>query len=667
MLPAAVSRKSDERRPFWRLAFVALLALFAGFVVAAPAQATSPHATEATTAVTFVSETVENGSNTQLSGTWSLPDNPATPAGFSVPLPDELVGVTSSFPMTSPTGAVMGQCTVDGDEVHCDLDAAYVAENPLGLKGAFEFWATLTLTGDPWEGGDPVTYDHFGSITVTPSGAECEVNCYDGNGDGKWGRYVPEGDSERDEFGVFHWSIHVQSAATGRIGGERIVVVDELGANHEYSHAPELHLTNRYNATGGPDYWIKSDQLSAANLASTNLEVTDGGSTVSFTALAGYHYEVRYFTNPTDNFAQVTYSNKATVSIDGVDGEELGVDVVSLGGNATGVGTNVGKFTITKAVTGSGAGAVTSTQAFTGTYTVTMPPATDITHTGTYSVTNGATWMSPEFPRGSQVTLTEVIPTEPATVAWATPVFSQNAFTLSGGSITGVTLTNDATLLPPVTGSFSASKALVGTGTSLVPTDATFTLNYTYPAGANFVAGTGSLVLKADGKAVPSGELPVGAVLTFTEASPTDVTGGTWGTPVIAPETLTITAGASATEVVVTNPITTKPTPTPPVAPTQTPTPTPPVDPTPTPTTPVDPTPTPTPTPRVDPTPTPTPTTPVEPTPSPTAPVNPAPTPSKPSPSLATTGSSNVVPAALGLGLLVLGGAALLFRRRNTI
>ena len=37
-------------------------------------------------------------------------------------------------------------------------------------------------------------------------------------------------------------------------------LVDELGANHEYSHAPELHLTNRYNATGGPDYWIKSDQ-----------------------------------------------------------------------------------------------------------------------------------------------------------------------------------------------------------------------------------------------------------------------------------------------------------------------------------------------------------------------------------------------------------------------
>ena len=38
-----------------------------------------------------------------------------------------------------------------------------------------------------------------------------------------------------------------------------------------------------------------------------------------------------------------------------------------------------------------------------------------------------------------------------------------------------------------------------------------------------------------------------------------------------------------------------------------------------------------------------------------------------PSKVLATTGSSNVVPAALGLGLLVLGGAALLFRRRSTV
>ncbi|MER7751767.1 LAETG motif-containing sortase-dependent surface protein [Kitasatospora sp. NPDC097643] len=103
--------------------------------------------------------------------------------------------------------------------------------------------------------------------------------------------------------------------------------------------------------------------------------------------------------------------------------------------------------------------------------------------------------------------------------------------------------------------------------------------------------------------------------------------------------------------------------------PTQTPTPTPTQTPTPTPTPTVTPTttPTPVPTPTVTPTPSTTPTPSATPTPSRTATATPTPAPSTSAPALAQTGSSDATPmiAAVGGGVLLVGGALVLLARKR--
>ena len=604
--PLSVFRYHDAgvRRPLWRIAFLALVALFASLLAATPAQAANPHATEADLTIAFVDEEVASGTHTEISGTWSLPDNPATPAGFSLPLPPELEGRTDDFPMTDG-GVQVGTCSITATELHCDVDDAYVAANPLGLNGTFSFWVKVLLEvdeGTPFQFSD----DYPASITVNPGYGVCDIDCFEDVNLAKYGYYMPD-----DPRGDFEWYVYLAAPEVGATGGERVVVKDVLGANQAHSAPPEFRLTKtlvtKPDGNYGPYPFVLPTEvpLTPAEIAQSDVQFSADNSEISFVALPGYFYELKFYSAVTDNFAQRTYSNVATVTIDG-DAESVETEAAYWGGNATGVGTNVGRFTITEDVIGDGATAVPSTQSYTGTYTVTMPPSTVATHTGTFTVLDGETWTSPDFPRGSQVHLTEVTPTAPATVAWTAPVFNQNDFTLAGGSITGVTLTNQATLLPPTTGTFSASKALTGTGASLVPKDATFTLAYTYPAGEGFAAGSGSVTLGAAGSPVSSSPLPVGAVLTFTEVAPAAVSGASWGTATITPATLTITQGTSTTAVVVTNPIVANVTAAPPtLAPSQT--------------------------------------------------------------KLPDTGFSSVLPAVLGLGLFVAGGAALLIRRRRAV
>src|SRR5690606_13799866 len=115
---------------------------------------------------------------------------------------------------------------------------------------------------------------------------------------------------------------------------------------------------------------------------------------------------------------------------------------------------------------------------------------------------------------GSIVHLAETVPVAPAHLDWAKPDFSQNDFTVSSTAPVAVTLTNEASL---ARGSFSAAKVLAGDAAAEVPTDAVFTLAYEYAAGDGFAAGSGMLLLPADGTVVTSPSLPVGAVVELSE------------------------------------------------------------------------------------------------------------------------------------------------------
>lgn len=205
------------------------------------------------------------------------------------------------------------------------------------------------------------------------------------------------------------------------------------------------------------------------------------------------------------------------------------------GGGGTGTGEGFGAFSITKAVTWDGQ--AIDGIVFAGTYTVTAPDGTAIVENQPFNVAEGSTWTSEGYETGSTVHIEEILPTGPSSIIWAAPVFSTNDFILGDETTVAVTLTNRATLN---TGVFEASKVVAGDGASLVADDAVFLLEYDYPAGEGFEAGSGALELSANGDVVTSGALPVGAVLTLSERAPDAIAGATWAAPVLSTGTVTI-------------------------------------------------------------------------------------------------------------------------------
>lgn len=533
------------------------------------AHAAPPYETEATlTDVSFVSQTVESGKRTELVGSWSLPNNPSTPAGFVVDLPAELSGLTDSFDLRDPSGEVMGHCVVTKTQVVCDIDSDYIADHPRNLKGSFGFWVDVKT--EVTESTD-VTYD-FGevdaSITVTPPPGPCP-DCSGGMAYSKTGTYDRENDTIR-------WGVGIKAPRGGMAGGQEVSVVERLGANQEWVRTAggslDIYIvgTDQADANGIPTGWKRvTDRVGAT------ITETDAGVVITFTSEAGWYYAVHGNVKVTDGGRAGTYTNDADITIEGQTTRTVTGTVVRQGGGGTGSGDKVGQFSITKDVAWSDE-AIPGLQ-FGGTYTVTAPGG-EVT-AGTFEVTEGHTWTSPEYEAGSIVNIVEIVPTEPSNIEWAEPSFSQNDFALGADTTVEVTLTNEATL---ARGQFTAAKVLTGTGVERVPADATFTLAYEYPAGAGFAAGAGTLVLPADGTVVSSGALPVGAQLTLSEVTPAPVDGATWEQPQLSTTTLTIGRDTDV-RVTVTNTLTTTPTPTPTPTPSE-PTPTPTETPTPTPT-----------------------------------------------------------------------------------
>lgn len=542
-----MAEKLIGARPRAVAAIVAALGLLlviltpAGMATAAPPYTTTGHIDS----IAFTSDTVANGHGAKLSAAWSIADDATSPAGFTIPLPADLQGRTDTFPLLADGGdSVMGTCHVRATELYCDLDETYLAENPREVHGTVEFWVTVRTevsqnTETTYDFGDVST-----TVTVTPNPNTCPDCVFEGRDNQKYGDYFL--DDEGNHY--INWAIRVKAPATGMVGGETVTVTDPIGANLEVQSV-YVRETTTVGADGvgnqNPIDWQNKPQ------GEYTVQNNDGTVTVSFESEAGHFYDVRIVTRVLDGGAS-TYRNTATVEIEGQQTVEVTASRTYSGGSGTGIGTDFGRFAITKDVIGTGANAAQGVS-FTGTYVVT-PRAGDPIN-GTFEVTDGGTWTSIDYPRDSTVTITEVAPTTPENVTWADPVYSEQTFTLPSGGQVAVTLTNEATLR---VGSFSVAKALTGTGAHLVPADATFDVEYAYPAGAGYPAGSGTLVVGADGVAVTSPEVPAGAVVTLTEVTPGAISGATWGTPTFAPTTVTIGADETVA-VTLTNEITATP------------------------------------------------------------------------------------------------------------
>lgn len=535
-----MSTGSSRRLARWLVALVAAFAaIVSGGVVA---QAAPPYATEATiTSIDFRQSTVESGELAQLDGAWSLPDNPTAPAGFVVNLPEGLQGYADDFPLLAPDGVTeMGQCTVTATQIICDIDSDYIADHPLNLSGTFNFWAEVTteVTED-----EEVTYDFDDTsttVTVTPGDGSCPDCPFNGTSNYKQGTYDPETDT-------ITWIVNVKAPVTGMVGGETVTIVDTPGPGQELLPGTRMRHANQIgtqpDGETGPIGW----RAKPAN----SYTVSPDGATVTFTSEPGFFYRIVYTTRITDGGAAETYSNDADISVTGRRTVTVTDEEQRRGGGGTGSGDDVGRFSITKDVIWNSEPVDGLT--FEGTFTVIDPEGEEFA--GEFQVADGATWTSEQYPAGSVVHLEEIAPNGPYNLAWAEPVFSINDFAIADDTVTAVTLTNEATL---ELGRLGVKKELEGSGAGLVPTDATFILDYTYPAGQGFPAGSGQLVLPADGTTVWTDPLPASAVVTFTERTPAGVDGATWEI-VPSPATLTVPCGDATSVHVITNTITENP------------------------------------------------------------------------------------------------------------
>lgn len=307
-------------------AILAMFALVATVLVAIPANAAPPYETNASIdSLKFEQDSIKSGSVARIDGTWSLPDNPKTPAGFVVDLPAELQGRVDSFDLKDPDGVSMGKCTVTNTQIFCDFDSQYLQENPLNLKGTFYFWVSVqTETTETKE----VTYD-FGNVsdtvTVTPPDGPCVGDCeWKGQDSYKWGNYDRENN-------VIQWHVNIKSPAGGMKGGEKVTVTDLGGENIEIIPGEtRLSGTNQFNENGQPTGWSPKP--------ADFYTVSEDGKTVSFTSEPGWVYAVIYRTTVTDGGKSEEYTNSAQFEIEGEETVIKKGKVVRQGGGGTGDG-----------------------------------------------------------------------------------------------------------------------------------------------------------------------------------------------------------------------------------------------------------------------------------------------------------------------------------------
>ena len=137
---------------------------------------------------------------------------------------------------------------------------------------------------------------------------------------------------------------------------------------------------------------------------------------------------------------------------------------------------------------------------------------------------DGEAVTSDPLPYGTEVTLSEATPSPVAGGTWTGHAFDQDSFTIGDETTFAVELTNS---IEKDLGGFSVQKDVTGSGAPLVGDDTEFTVHYSYPAGEWYEAGEGTLTVTPGGTA-SVGDLPAGATVTLTEATPKDPKNGHW-------------------------------------------------------------------------------------------------------------------------------------------
>lgn len=513
--------------------------------------------------VAFVHDEFDDGSQQEITVKWSVPGEAANPVSVTVDLPDGLSGHEDRFAMIDPDGEAAGECVVSSSNITCTVDPDYIDGHELDMQGEFTFRVNVWLENLETEERVFEFGDISDTVTVGPNPSRCFENCEFGG----WGAW--KSGSYRNLEDTISWWVGVPGGADGIPAGRDIVVEDQLDRSaFELIGTPVVYEARSlaYDSLG------RQNPVFAAKPAS-EVTVSADGLRVEFTSVQGLGarapegqqgitgslYEVVWTVKVLDEGKAKTYRNTANYSIEGVEPGTTTGTATRVSGSGTVVGRNFGKFQLTKEL----AGDTSLTPRFTVNYTATLDGT--VTEQRTIELRAGESFLSDELFKGTTITLDEIVPVEPSNVTWADPVFvlpdgtesERLELTFSSaegnlGAVTQIRLQNRASLQKS---SLSAHKTVVNDDGMRIPADATFTLNYRWAAdaGKGIPQGGGSVELPLDGERIEIPNLPIGAVVDFSESTPTAVPGASWQTPVIEPARVVIDSASPEIDVAVTN------------------------------------------------------------------------------------------------------------------
>jgi hypothetical protein len=257
-----------------------------------------------------------------------------------------------------------------------------------------------------------------------------------------------------------------------------------------------------------------------------------------------------------------------TNQIEGSGVDRSGKTTMNYTGSGTGTGVAKGSIAVSKKITGAGAAFVPDGTTFDVLVKEFAPGSSEPENTYTLAVPLNGEAVSGHFQRGNGWTIELSEPTFPSVpgVSFGTPKFAEgDGIVLSeNGSVATATispqtnvaleLTNEALL-----GQMQIAKVLEGTAAThpnALEQDFTFSAAIDVSGlGDNVPAQADRTFTLKGGESETLENLPIGAVVTVTEAQPADDDTLTWATPVVSPNPVTITTDhvATAAAVTVTN------------------------------------------------------------------------------------------------------------------
>lgn len=378
-------------------------------------------------------------SQVRVDAAWSVSDGAVGGQTFGFTLPKEFgrAGMTFSVPSSEDPHTTIAECAVSDDDapvVTCTL-TDYV-NGRTGVTGSLWFAATA----DQQTTESTVEFVVDGKITrvAIPGG---------GIGPSAPLPTEPQKWSWQTDDGNIAWQLALPGASFQ--GANSIVIHDALtGAGDGFAehHNEDGQLVVWSTTMQDQDPRTITDWTGSWNAEGTAFDLEIPGPIDPARS-----YFVKYSTVPSSLADGTTFSNVADVN-----GITLRDDEVwRVTGGGTGDGDASGAFTVTKAMSGSGASDVPADAAYTVRYSYGDPAVER-----TVAVAAGEASAPISLPAGTVVTLVELTPPAVDGIEWGAPVFSGTGvsvladggaqITVGSGAVLAVTLTNTATVTPPV-------------------------------------------------------------------------------------------------------------------------------------------------------------------------------------------------------------------------